>query len=40
MGWGGMNWINLAYGRGKWRAVVNTVMNLPFSLNVGNEFSF
>ena len=35
MGWKSMNWINLAEDRSKWRAVVNTVMNLWFSLNVG-----
>jgi hypothetical protein len=28
MGWGGMDWINLAQDRGRWRALVNTVMNL------------
>jgi hypothetical protein len=26
--WGGMDWIDLAQDRNKWRAVVNTVMNL------------
>jgi hypothetical protein len=26
--WGGMDWNNLAQGRDKWRALVNTVMNL------------
>jgi hypothetical protein len=25
--WCGMDWIDLAQDRGKWRAVVNTVMN-------------
>jgi hypothetical protein len=27
IGWGGMDWINLAQDRGQWRALVNTVMN-------------
>jgi len=35
MRWEGMNWIHLAADRGKWRAVVYTVMNLRVSLNVG-----
>jgi hypothetical protein len=25
---GGMDWINLAHDRDRWRALVNTVMNL------------
>jgi hypothetical protein len=28
IGWGGMDWIDLAQNRDQWRAVVNTVMNL------------
>jgi hypothetical protein len=28
MGWGGMDWIDLAYDRDQCRALVNTVMNL------------
>jgi hypothetical protein len=28
IGWGGMNWIDLAQDRYQWRAPVNTVMNL------------
>jgi hypothetical protein len=28
IGWGGMDWIDLAYDRDQWRALVNTVMNL------------
>jgi hypothetical protein len=28
IGWGGMDWIDLAQGRDQCRALVNTVMNL------------
>jgi hypothetical protein len=28
IGWGGIDWIDLAQDRDKWRALVNTVMNL------------
>jgi hypothetical protein len=28
VGWGGVDWIGLAQDRGKWRALVNAVMNL------------
>jgi hypothetical protein len=28
IGWGGMNWIDLAQDTDQWRALVNTVMNL------------
>jgi hypothetical protein len=28
IGFGDIDWIHLAQGRGRWRAVVNTVMNL------------
>jgi hypothetical protein len=31
MGWGGMDWIDLAQDRDKWRALVNTVMNIGVS---------
>jgi hypothetical protein len=29
IGWGGADWIHLAQDRSQWRALVNTVMNLP-----------
>jgi hypothetical protein len=28
IGWGGVNWIGQAQGKDKWRALVNSVMNL------------
>jgi hypothetical protein len=28
IGWGSVEWIQLAKGKGRWRAVVNMVMNL------------
>jgi hypothetical protein len=28
IGWGGMDWIDLAHDRDQWRALVNMVMNL------------
>jgi hypothetical protein len=28
LGWGGMNWIDLAQERYQWRVLVNVVMNL------------
>jgi hypothetical protein len=28
IGWGGIDWIDLAQDRDQWRALVNTVMNL------------
>jgi hypothetical protein len=28
IGWGGVDWIQLAQDRDRWRALVNTVMNL------------
>jgi hypothetical protein len=31
IGWGGMEWIDLAQDTDQWRALVNTVMNLRVS---------
>jgi hypothetical protein len=32
IGWGGMDWTDLAENRVQWRALVNAVMNLPGSI--------
>jgi hypothetical protein len=34
-----MDWIDLALNKGQWRAVVNTVVNLQVSYNVGKFLS-
>jgi hypothetical protein len=39
MGWGGMDWIVLAQDRDRRRALVNTVMNVRVSRNVGKFLS-
>jgi hypothetical protein len=34
--WGGVDWIGLAQDRYRWRALVNSVMNLRVPYNAGN----
>jgi hypothetical protein len=36
IGFGDVDWIHLAEDRDRWRALVNTVMNLRVPLNAGN----
>jgi hypothetical protein len=35
MGWGDVDWIGLAQDRNRWRALVNSVLNLRDPLNAG-----
>jgi hypothetical protein len=35
VGWGGMDWIDLAEDRDRWQALVNMIMNLFCSIKCG-----
>jgi hypothetical protein len=37
IGWGGMDWINLAQDRNKWKGLANTAINLGFQRMSGNS---
>jgi hypothetical protein len=39
IGWGCMDWIRLSEDRDKWRDLVNTVMSLRLTQNVGKFLS-
>jgi hypothetical protein len=39
VGWGGMDWIDLAQDRNQRRALVNKAMNLRVPINAGNFLS-
>jgi len=36
VGWGGMDWTDVAHNRERWPVLVNAVMNLRVPCNVGN----
>jgi hypothetical protein len=37
VGCGGIEWIDVAQDRDRWRAIVNAVMNLPSSIKCGES---
>jgi hypothetical protein len=37
IGWDGMEWIDLAQDRGRWRALVDMVMNFGFHKMLGSS---
>jgi hypothetical protein len=37
IGWGSMDWIQLAQVRDRWRALVNTIMNFGLHKMLGNS---
>jgi hypothetical protein len=39
VGWGDVEWIGLAQDRNRWRAFVNSVLNLRVPLNAGKLLS-
>jgi hypothetical protein len=39
IGWGGVDWIDPAQDRYRWRALVNAVLNLRDPLNIGKLMS-
>jgi hypothetical protein len=39
IGWGGIDWIDLAENGDQWRVLVNTAMNLRVACNVGKFMS-
>jgi hypothetical protein len=38
IGWVGVEWIDLAHERDKWRAVVNVVLNFTVPVKCGGNF--